>query len=610
MPSTTFLDSSKEVAKKFINTVSYVDDLIYAKHRVSEEKTDTENGSAEKVILSPTRETVANTNASDKTVEENKGEKNLEYIQVPNIDPIQFTSSFINEGIHCSLIEIQEDESESSLEKLRKVLRKSDVVILDWQMHNDGGKKAENLLISLINTSKENGSELKLYIIYTEEKNYKEIIHDKIYPKLKDSFSIESVPEKDECRLIFGHTKIVVLNKSAKPREKYEVNESNLPNRIAEEFTEMTSGLLSNFALHSLTTIRENFHKILGLYSKQLDAAYLGHKVLLPHSEDSEHLLCELFKDSLGELLFYYKTGEFLSKKYVEQWVDNITEDGQELSIKSKDTTIVYRPTKKILKDILFSNEPDVDKKFETAFKPILDDKLKEFEKQSFSKLIPDESTVDKEIQAEIKAGLAEKKKRIKKEVLNKLKLNSTELFLNTNNNDQREDLDKSFARLTNHKNILLPHNLAPMMTLGTIIKNENSDDDTPALYFICIQQKCDSLRINKKEDRKFLFLPLEVVSKPSDQFNFIVSDGAKLKLKNKTFHLKTIKFKKPTKDIIEATKDGEKYYFEGFYEKERYEWICDLKDLPALRIAINYATQLSRVGLDESEWLRRNASS
>jgi hypothetical protein len=34
-----------------------------------------------------------------------------------------------------------------------------------------------------------------------------------------------------------------------------------------------------------------------------------------------------------------------------------------------------------------------------------------------------------------------------------------------------------------------------------------------------------------------------------------------------------------------------------------------DLKDLHAQRIVDEYASQLSRVGLDESEWLRRGAN-
>jgi hypothetical protein len=51
-------------------------------------------------------------------------------------------------------------------------------------------------------------------------------------------------------------------------------------------------------------------------------------------------------------------------------------------------------------------------------------------------------------------------------------------------------------------------------------------------------------------------------------------------------------------------------YFFLQFYKNkkidENFKWILDLKDAHAQRIANTYAAKLSRVGLDESEWLRR----
>lgn len=43
---------------------------------------------------------------------------------------------------------------------------------------------------------------------------------------------------------------------------------------------------------------------------------------------------------------------------------------------------------------------------------------------------------------------------------------------------------------------------------------------------------------------------------------------------------------------------------FESKYGEE-YEWVLELKDLQAQRIVDAYCSRLSRVGLDESEWLR-----
>jgi hypothetical protein len=37
------------------------------------------------------------------------------------------------------------------------------------------------------------------------------------------------------------------------------------------------------------------------------------------------------------------------------------------------------------------------------------------------------------------------------------------------------------------------------------------------------------------------------------------------------------------------------------------FEWLCDLKSNHAQRIVNDFSAYLSRVGLDESEWLRRS---
>lgn len=40
----------------------------------------------------------------------------------------------------------------------------------------------------------------------------------------------------------------------------------------------------------------------------------------------------------------------------------------------------------------------------------------------------------------------------------------------------------------------------------------------------------------------------------------------------------------------------------------EMFQWVFDLKDADAQKVANHFAAQLARVGLDESEWLRRSS--
>lgn len=148
------------------------------------------------------------------------------------------------------------------------------------------------------------------------------------------------------------------------------------------------------------------------------------------------------------------------------------------------------------------------------------------------------------------------------------------------------------FAILTHHKNIFQPAIGAPILTLGTVIKSVDK-------YYVCIQQRCDSVRI--KEERRFLFLPLE----EKGEYPLIVNNELKLFPNKSSFAIKTVKFKpKEGATIIQASKKEDKYVFYSSYG-ETYEWVVDLKEMQAQRILNSYCAQLSRVGLNESEWLR-----
>jgi uncharacterized Fe-S cluster-containing radical SAM superfamily protein len=353
------------------------------------------------------------------------------------------------------------------------------------------------------------------------------------------------------------------------------VKYKDLPSFVLDEFTEMTSGLLSNFALQSLTTIRFNSHKILSLFSKELDCAYLSHKSFVPNSEDAEDLLLDILKDTIADLLSYNGTHRIINKDLISDWIDvNIVEEAHSvLSNKGNKLNpgVDFDRKKSMLTDLLFSKETKVEKKFETVFKALIQNK------------------------------------ELRIEFLKYLSNNNTKLFLNLSNLIKEEEINKNFAKLTHHKSLFLPQNIEPKLTLGTIIKSTKNDN-----YFICIQQKCDSVRIYGTE-RKFLFLPMSIIE-GNDKFEIISPTGIKLKLNKKSFSIRTIKFLGDTQEgIVKGKNNGfGKYIFEQNYKEEtdeHFEWILDLKDLHSQRIVVEYASQLSRVGLDESEWLRRWAN-
>jgi hypothetical protein len=168
--------------------------------------------------------------------------------------------------------------------------------------------------------------------------------------------------------------------------------------------------------------------------------------------------------------------------------------------------------------------------------------------------------------------------------------------------------LEERFSLLTHHKSNCANPSYSPRLTLGTIIQGQRTKK-----YWICVQQKCDSVRLDDKP-RRFLFLPL-TISKENCKFNVVIPEEAsyiKVKVDLSTHSLRTIKFTGNKDGSVFARKYGKShdYYFIQYYKvkkvDENFKWILDLKDAHAQRISNSYAAKFSRVGLDESEWLRR----
>lgn len=388
---------------------------------------------------------------------------------------------------------------------------------------------------------------LKLLIVYTGETDLFEIT-DSIYQKVNQrSF------HKEDCVIRSLNSKILVRAKSQNSETQFAHNPElknkivpyeSLPTLIVEEFADMTNGLLSNFALSSISAIRNNTSRMLSVFSPKLDPAYLGHKILLENTFESKQLLIKLFGEAISELL---ETTDIDTKDWVDNWIENRITD-ETISING----VSIGKSKDLLKKMFGSEQSRLKDKYAEASGKDMSNK--------------DEG---------------------------KLQSHTIELFAYDDIDVNKSNVD--FAILTHHKNIFQPAIEAPILTLGTVIKSAGR-------YYVCIQQRCDSVRI--KEERRFLFLPLE----EEGEYPLIVNNELKLFTNKSSFAIKTMKFKpKEGATIIQASKQEDKYVFYSSYG-ETCEWVVDLKEMQAQRIVNNYCAQLSRVGLNESEWLRLQA--
>lgn len=504
-----------------------------------------------------------------------------------DFDAKTITRGFASSQKICSVFQ---PEQEADIQLFSDIAAKADVTVLDWQIiiqnsielsatESDEDDDDDDIrgfytkcIIGNLLGSPSKLNSLKLILVYTGETDLNNIATEILKYLTTQEISGFSLSEDDDCCVVSESCKILVRAKSnggngrgrhnPALRDK-EVTYQQLPEFINNEFAKMTNGLLSNFTLQALTVIRKNFFQVLNIFSKKLDAAYLTHKSLLPNINDANELLVELLGDTFTSILRTENLNNILSQDVIELWIEQYIEDEERFKLDNlgNPTDQIFNRDKDILKSLLVSSD-DVEQKI---------------------------------INALTAKGISAKsaKKNYKKYAFS--------LF---HQNGDDENVNKDFALLCQHKDLIKYDHHTPVLTLGTVVKSNNEEGS----YYVCIQQRCDSVRVDEQRARRFLFLSLSIVNQDS-KFDFITPDGDKLKLGKSIYDMRTVKFSGSSEGTVKAEEESEKKYFVPFYYSEelteKFEFIFELKDLYAQRIVVQYSSSLSRVGLDEPEWIR-----
>lgn len=538
-----FFEKSKEIADNFIQSVLFVDDQIFS-----------------------------------------PGDRNHD------LDISQLLKTFERAKKLCAL---SNPQYEDDFDNIIEVAQKADVIVLDWKIILDPveGVIAEEDDVDEIDTRgaftlrlikhllQEKKNEIKLVVIYTGEIELPNIVRSVL-----NAFEDEGLQQETDNIIGKPNFKIIVAGKPTLKDRLYHTPElrnwiieyNDIHKNILKEFTKMTEGLISNVAIQALTSIRNNSFKLLNIYNKSIDPAFLAHRALLPIVDDAGEILKDSLVTSIKAILDYDEVEKTCSYSHIASWIEQANLSNKSININSRNLTISKKEIKKWQKD-----------GFLNSFVGIWSNQFPN-QPLNYEKL---ENTYRKEIH--------------KKDILSFFRPENIQL----------NNIDENFSILTHHKSNFSSPSYIPKLTLGTVIKGQKSNT-----YWLCIQQKCDSIRIKNKEARRFLFLPLKETN-AGKNFNFLYIDNEttiRLQVENDTHSIRTIRFNANKNEAVYAQKHGtsDKYFFKPFYYKshqdynkkydENFVWIFDLKDEHAQRIANTYSSKLSRVGLDESEWLRR----
>lgn len=495
-----------------------------------------------------------------------------------DLDAKVLIDSFARLGIVCAVLKpvlasgsAANDEAPDTLRDLRvrvdKATQRADIVILDWNIDDEPepGQYAQGLIQAILKTDEsprnsrreDHSRRLRLIAIYTGDLELESII-TKIRPLLQSiqlgevavtKYSVSAGPVRI---VVYGKGKPIIQPIDVERR----VDEKVLPACLRDDFADMTQGLLSNAALESLSAIRTNTHRILRRFNRTLDPAYIAHRAMMePPEEAEEHPVPLIASEIEGILANDRRILELVKIEAVKDWLDQLSL-GAEVEIDS-------RTFKSFLIHLLEHG-------LQGAVPP---------EQQEWARLV----------------------KRVKK------RSGAGYLTSALSGDIDGEKLDMQFAILTSLRSRYEAP--PPVLRLGSIVAraSEGSQDSN---YLLCIQPLCDSVRLTQSRDFPFLALKARQAAS-GDPFDLVVRVGQQFKrlhVSRKAYDIQLISMRPdPKTKCVEAKHKNGRWEFQADVGSP-VGWLADLKPEFARRILQEFIGDVARVGLTESEWLRRMA--
>lgn len=549
MPAQTMCDFSYEAARSYLQTAVFVDDRIY--------ETGTGKVAPVTSLEAPVRRkpAIVGVDSAVLTTSPAKASGGEDAKGVFSAQDI--VVSFANEGIVCGLYQPLPTELLNEASSACKLCLGADIVLVDWDLVGSGtiGDRALDLIGALIKRSTEDVPEqLRLVMIYTGEANLV-VVLDRVLERLETLLETGVTPKRDDSGDLALHTKNSRVIVRGKPGIAAVANngagliipELELARATVGEYAKLASGLLQGSVLRALGEIRRNSRRILTRFDSSLDSAYLTHRALsLPDDDASDHVL-PLVMGEMQAVLEDRLSHPIFSSEVLNSWVDTRWEMPEELP----GGFPTNNDAKTVVKTII-SQGRDMRDTFTSVSKN----------------------------NAKSPTWIAKCLAR----------------------NDATPPVNEALSALM----CLRTHyeSVTRTLRLGTILA------DSDGSYWICIQPECDCVRLDEK--RSFLFGEIfEANSQGSaDAVNLVVhadSTFRRFRFLSKVFNSRIESFA-PDSDsrTVKADVVSGKWLFRSVGEQRTYSWLGQLKSDHAQRVAQAFAAELARVGVTESEWLRR----
>lgn len=534
MTHDSFAEHCRDIARRFLLTAVVVDDELSVTRDPSVHGHLTQPGRGASTRTAPAAPTP----------------------QFPSPRPLRvdaITWSFARQGMVCGVVTPHEEQADHP--DIAKAVARSDIVILDWRLDPKSGAKALPLLKRIL--AEDEPHRLRLIAFYTGEPNHKKIC-DEIVECLNslDGSDRRVVTGDGKGNIIdFCACRIVVYAKpdSGGVEPGTILEEEALPDRLIADFADMVEGLLPSIVLTALGAVRENVHRLLECFGRDLDPAFLVHRACLPHPPESEQHIVEQIASELHGIMddaVFQRSPAGIGA--IEHW----------LLERFRDRRIELAPRKEGGQGKTMSHE---------------------------------------ETLAMLKRGIGTEPGPLKK--------NGREYDLLSHafsgGADNSRELDRRLAAAMSLRQV--PPGTWRQLSMGAVVIPTGSDEATPLL---CVTPRCDSVLLTGKT--AFLFLPLTDAKANTPQVAVPVGDRRqhrRMTISLNPSHWRSVDFVPDSeRQCVLAHRNGtdQPFTFEDA-RGEEYRWVGELKAEYAQWIAQAIAVRMSRVPLNQSEWIRRS---
>lgn len=215
------------------------------------------------------------------------------------VHPAELVRAFFASGVVCSVLEPAEGATDMVSEALRGA-QIADLLILDWLLYG-----SDALTLEMIDAiASERTERLTVVVVFTGMSGLGDVVQ-----RLEDQAQFEVVDEVvNEFALRRGNTVVLVFGKPGVRLPHGEewrrpTGYEDLPGMICADLELLFKGLMPEFAFNGINALRESAPRILATFNAELDAGALIHRALLPEPSDAADQFVRLLASDFEQVL-------------------------------------------------------------------------------------------------------------------------------------------------------------------------------------------------------------------------------------------------------------------------------------------------------------------